>query len=817
MEPRLRKHRKTMKFSLLSAGRLVGRRWQVSKQLLAASQCWNRTLPSHGCDVVLTFPPGTPASTTDWFHDRIRDRVPQLAINIRHHAQSGSVGFYFTADYDSLLRGAEELKLRKLVKEEFGGGHKEFLYEEQGCFEGVQDSEHFLSSQERQSIVFYFLNSLRAREGDVLQGVYFMEGQSIVQRCLSENLVSQVLPLHHTGDLNRLKRDWVLAFLKLQPLDDICSYFGVKIAIYFAWLGHYTWALIVPAVAGTALFLLCYWSTQATEDLCFVLFSLLNMLWATLYLESWKRYSAELAYHWGTLDSQSELLTEPRPQFTGPPGRSPVTGRLEPMYPSWKRNLFRYLVSVPTVTLCLVVVVASMFLVFEFQAWWDERTLKRHCPLASSLSFVPKVLLALIINVLDTVYYRIALWLNDKENYRLDEDYENQLIIKIAVFQFINSFLSLFYIAFYLQDMDKLQEQLAALLITRQVVGNIKESVIPFLTERIHLACLEVNAATPEHRAHRTSHEPETEGPKMASKAPEDANNGDGTPRRKPRLTQAEVECAMYKYEGTFEDYLEMFIQFGYVVLFSSAFPLAALCALLNNVVEVRSDAFKLCMIFQRPFGQSAENIGTWQAAMEVMGVLAVMVNCALIGMSGQIHRLFPSLTTTGTVLLIVGLEHVMLFLKFAIAQAIPDIPQWVATEMAKVEYHRREAAKLQSATLWKMDKRTSTVGLGVEEQVAAACQTSPTMSQMASPTVEETDNVELPSPTLKDGLGLVRQPSDAVEDDEQAPSSSSVRKARSSSLSDWANRLLRLRGRSMESDGLPRRRRHVSGSPQPH
>lgn len=47
-----------------------------------------------------------------------------------------------------------------------------------------------------------------------------------------------------------------------------------------------------------------------------MLFSLLNMLWATLYLESWKRYSAELAYHWGTLDSQSELLTEPRPQFT---------------------------------------------------------------------------------------------------------------------------------------------------------------------------------------------------------------------------------------------------------------------------------------------------------------------------------------------------------------------------------------------------------------------------------------------------------------------------------------------------------------------
>lgn len=67
------------------------------------------------------------------------------------------------------------------------------------------------------------------------------------------------------------------------------------------------------------------------------------------------------------------------------------------------------------------------------------------------------------------------------------------------------------------------------------------------------------------------------------------------------------------QYDGTFADHLEMFIQLGYVVLFSSAFPLAALCALINNLVEMRSDAFKLCFIFQRPFGQRVPNIGTWQ------------------------------------------------------------------------------------------------------------------------------------------------------------------------------------------------------------
>ncbi len=65
--------------------------------------------------------------------------------------------------------------------------------------------------------------------------------------------------------------------------------------------------------------------------------------------------------------------------------------------------------------------------------------------------------------------------------------------------------------------------------------------------------------------------------------------------------------------QDTFEDYLEMFIQFGYVILFSSTFPIAAVCALLNNIIEVRSDAFKLCSTMQRPFGHRVRDIGTWQ------------------------------------------------------------------------------------------------------------------------------------------------------------------------------------------------------------
>lgn len=40
------------------------------------------------------------------------------------------------------------------------------------------------------------------------------------------------------------------------PTDDICDYFGVKIAMYFAWLGFYTTSMLYPAVIGFVLWML---------------------------------------------------------------------------------------------------------------------------------------------------------------------------------------------------------------------------------------------------------------------------------------------------------------------------------------------------------------------------------------------------------------------------------------------------------------------------------------------------------------------------------------------------------------------------------
>lgn len=44
-------------------------------------------------------------------------------------------------------------------------------------------------------------------------------------------------------------------------------------------------------------------------------------------------------------------------------------------------------------------------------------------------------------------------------------------------------------------------------------------------------------------------------------------------------------------------------------------------------------------------------------------------------------------------------LQHMMLILRLLITCAIPDLPDWVATEMAKVEFARREAVRRLSST----------------------------------------------------------------------------------------------------------------------
>lgn len=92
---------------------------------------------------------------------------------------------------------------------------------------------------------------------------------------------------------------------------------------------------------------------------------------------------------------------------------------------------------------------------------------------------------------------------------------------------------------------------------------------------------------------------------------------------------EADFEKAVY--ESTFDDYAEIAVQFGFVTLFVTAFPLAPVLALLNNYVEIRVDAAKLTLETQRPFPYGAEDIGTWATVFDVVSRIGIITNTAIV------------------------------------------------------------------------------------------------------------------------------------------------------------------------------------------
>ncbi|XP_017115862.1 uncharacterized protein LOC108138243 isoform X1 [Drosophila elegans] len=713
------------KETIENASRQLRRKVPYAGHLMTPRRLWLNKIPTQ-CDVVIEFPEDAPDEALRWLLARIRAQPPAglgLLVQVKAHESTRRNAFYVSAPVNVLFRAAEEARLPKRLRPDLGGALREFTTRESHCFQqlrGDVGSTALFTSQERQWLVLQVLQGLRAGCSDIdaLHGrAAVAEGQSIVAAWQDSGLITQVFPLHEPSSLTQLQTHWVKQIFAPQPLDDIAAYFGVKVALYFAWLGHYTCALGVPAVFGTILYCVLWGKGQTAQDMGHVLFSLFNVAWASLYLEAWKRYSVELAFRWGTLSTPPELLEPPRPLYKGPLEENNVTGRLEPKEaPAWQRRAFRYLVSFPIIGCCLCVVFAVMFLMLRFQDWLDHHNIPdkgiAQCmynlhkdwwdsklpeeSVLCCLSVIPKVLLAGAITLMDEAYFKLAVWLNDRENYRLQSKYENHLIAKVALFQFVNSFLSLFYIAFYLRDEEKLKEQLAGLLISRQIIGNLRESAIPYFVEQWKLAKLSFNmwgALSPTQNVTRSLAE------ELATAEAELKAESTATPTRthqpeassKRNIGQAEIESSLYKYDGTFSDHLEMLVQMGYVVLFSAAFPLAGVCALINNLMEIRSDAFKLAHVHQRPFGQRVANIGTWQNALSILSLAAVIVNCALIGLSGQVSRLWPGLTTAQTIILIVTLEHIMLGLRQALTWLLPELPSWLAAEIARAEHCRRE------------------------------------------------------------------------------------------------------------------------------
>lgn len=142
--------------------------------------------------------------------------------------------------------------------------------------------------------------------------------------------------------------------------------------------------------------------------------------------------------------------------------------------------------------------------------------------------------------------------------------------------------------------------------------------------------------------------------------------------------------------------------------LFVAAFPIAPFLALLNNVLEVKVDSYKVCILSRRPEMPEAADIGTWQLIFQIMGFAAVISNASVILFTGNFVG--DDVDDSRRVWLWVLFIAVVMSLKVLIDFLVPDVPGDVAIQLKRQEFLVRKVFNLErdDEGLSEEDKRIS-------------------------------------------------------------------------------------------------------------
>ncbi|OQR87287.1 transmembrane protein [Achlya hypogyna] len=286
------------------------------------------------------------------------------------------------------------------------------------------------------------------------------------------------------------------------------------------------------------------------------------------------------------------------------------------------------------------------------------------------------VLLGLLI---DTVFFELFNWFSAKfvewENVRGKADFENRLVHRRFVFVWANWFFWFLTLAFfYLPYGNRVNDLFRRLgwgwavvyewdpsvltldtlfvtpLVVTQLLNMLLETWLPYLIRRVRgrpascrsvwstswlagLRC--VQALKTKKAKHRREHH-------MTAQTLADHVSAStrffvpvlGYSDDSNEYTAYEIlaESTLPVFDTTY-DYLDAAIQFSYVIMFTAVWPLLPLPAFLNNVLEVRGDAFRLLFGHRRPMPRRDASIGEWATVLHYANVMAITVVSGLIAM----------------------------------------------------------------------------------------------------------------------------------------------------------------------------------------
>ncbi|RHY29236.1 hypothetical protein DYB32_005309 [Aphanomyces invadans] len=417
------------------------------------------------------------------------------------------------------------------------------------------------------------------------------------------NVLSTYFSLHDAAELKNLASLWLHwgQFPWQQPLHAIQRYFGSRIGLYFAFLGHYTTCLIAPGAVGFVLWLVEL-SKRIPKNLVAAIASTLIVIWAMFFLKSWKRQASRLAMQWGT--STFSTLEQVRPQYVGQMVRSPVTG--QPMLYFSKREKSRrrcltWLLLTVLILLVAAVVAAIFYLQFHMMKRGHSiRVANTEILLAGPVTSLANVVQ---INAMYYVYNTICEAMNEYENHRTQSSHEGAFIVKSVLFHAVNNFAGLFYITF-------VKTYIGAACVENDCLGELRLYLLMIFCFQLANGLIQdwvvphARVLFSQHRAGRSSFAVATQ-----------------------TSVEAQFYLLDYGWRVTFNEYLGLSMKFGFTILFLGASPAMSLLTLLNNLIELRSDSTNLVMNHRRPLPRQASTCGQWMSVLEYLTTLSIFTN----------------------------------------------------------------------------------------------------------------------------------------------------------------------------------------------
>eukprot|EP00977_Amphora_coffeiformis_P008293 scaffold1878_cov170-Amphora_coffeaeformis.AAC.6 len=526
------------------------------------------------------------------------------------------------------------------------------------------------------------------------------------------------------------KRFFVGAFF--QPLDSIEEYFGEKVAFYFAWLQHTATHLVFLSIAGLFLFI-CQIASNNVDHPLRPVFAIIVMLWTYVVLVNWRKRANFLAYRWGTLNFKEQEAT--RPQFRGEFVEDEITGEDIVKYPKWKRWL-KYAVSFPVTlfftggTLMMILWVHANrdlqlkryleqknstdteFFELEFDIGEDIRAigdgiqaanieLTRELMLDPTFWFITMgmpAMLGLCLPLLNLMLSKLSIMLNNFENYRTESEYRAHLIIKVFSFRFVCYFAHLYYYAFVSTgDENAVYNgifRVGSGVLVYTTVAHWWQVFLhvyaPILIRKIRIHYREKKLCS-ELREVELEEEALTQ--LDTTVMTEDVKKRHiRVFNKRLLLEQAQDDIwleLMFPEHDSFVEYIQAIVQFTFITCFSVVLPITPLICLINYLLSMRLDAYKLCKGRRRPLAEKTGGIGVWEHLLQIVAVISILTNCWLMVYTNSwFIWLGDQISQVG---LFVFSEHVMLLLGYVMLASISKMPKSVRDAMKREKHQLDE------------------------------------------------------------------------------------------------------------------------------